>query len=190
MIRCLHAVFILGLLISCGNGSKLHPVSVEDFSKFVAETSYITDAEKFGWSIVQEDVFNFRTEDGATWRLPNAVDSTSKNMPVTQVSYNDATAYCKWANARLPSYNEFWKLTKHDNKKIIENTFSIYPLEEVNIIGNVWDITTTENLLGEIQLAGGSYLCNPYTCNGTNRDRALYVDKFTGNIHISFSVVE
>lgn len=191
MIRCLIISFFLCLIINCqDDANTLTPVSVADFSTFIAETNYITDAEKFGWSIVQEDVYNFRTESNANWRTPNGIDSTKNDMPVTQVSYNDAIAYCKWANVRLPNYDEFWKLAKNDSKKIIENTTSIYPLKDANIIGNVWDITTTENTNGEIRLAGGSYLCNPRTCNGTNPNRVLYVDKMTGNTHISFSVVE
>ena len=52
----------------------------------------------------------------------------------------------------------------------------------------VWDITLTENIKGEIRLAGGSYLCSPSTCHGTQPDRELFVDKETANTHISFAV--
>ena len=154
----------------------------------MSATSYTTDAEKFGWSIVQKTVYDFTTENGATWKTPNGIDSAKNNFPVTQVSYNDAIAYCKWAKCRLPSYKEYWDIVQHDNRTINENAPSILPIKETNIIGNVWDITLTENTAAEIRLAGGSYFCNPYSCNGTSPNRKLFVDKTTGNIHIGFSV--
>ena len=61
-------------------------------------------------------------------------------------------------------------------------------INNVNIVGNVWDLTTTENIKGEIRLAGGSYLCSPNICHGTQRDRELFVDKETANTHISLVV--
>jgi len=179
------AVFSMG----CSSNTQIKTVSVADFSKFISDTDYITDAERYGWSIVQEDVFNFRTEEGANWRVPNAVDSSQYNFPVTQVSYNDALAYCKWAGVRLPNYEEYWELTKSDARTINENTTSILPNDQINVVGNVWDITTTEDVFGEVRLAGGSYFCNPSSCNGTSPERRLFVDKETGNIHIGFSVV-
>lgn len=83
------------LLMSCESGSQLNPVSVGEFSAFVKATGYITEAEEYGWSILQEDVYNFRVEDGLNWRIPNRIDSAQNNFPVTQVSYNDAVAYCE-----------------------------------------------------------------------------------------------
>lgn len=112
------------------------------------------------------------------------------DYPVTQVSYNDAIAYCKWVDARLPSYEEYWELVKQDKRLINESSPAILPLNKVNIVGNVWDITSSENDKQEIRLAGGSYLCNVKTCNGTNPNRKLYVDKTTGNTHIGFSIIK
>jgi len=138
---------------------------------------------------MQEDVFNFSVDSGLVWQLPNGVDSAKLNFPVTQVSFNDAIAYCKWAEARLPNYDEFWMLSTGDKRQINENLSQILPLSDVSVIGNVWDITTTENTVGEIRLAGGSYLCHPNTCDGTNPNRRLYVDKTTGNTNIGFSII-
>lgn len=193
IVKCasviLRYIFIISfILTSCSQYDDLKPITVEQFEDFIDATGYITDAEKYGWSIVQKTVFTYDIVEGATWRLPNGKDKSQPLLPVTQVSYNDAIAYCKWAKVQLPSYDEYWKLATNDTRVIIKNSNHIRPVNDVNTIGNTWDITVSKNNKGEIRLAGGSYLCNDYTCNGTSADRVLYVSTDTGNSHISFSV--
>ncbi|NQY09436.1 MAG: SUMF1/EgtB/PvdO family nonheme iron enzyme [Flavobacteriales bacterium] len=183
---------ILVALSACNQlEGELLPVSYAQFEMFVNETDYVTDAEKYGWSIVQQDVYNFYTADSAVWTKPDGVNKPpSKDLPVTQVSYNDAIAYCKWAGARLPTYDEFWEYVKTDERLINDDYRKpISPVDEVNIVGNVWDITEASHK-DSVRLAGGSLFCSKNTCDGTIKARVLYVDKETGNIHIGFSVIK
>jgi len=108
---------------------------------------------------------------------------------VTQVSYNDALAYCKWRKTELPNYEEYWELAARDTEEIIFDADTLVASNKVNVVGNTWDITKDWNDKNEIRLAGGSYLCSKTSCDGTNPARRLFVSPDTGNSHISFSVV-
>lgn len=109
--------------------------------------------------------------------------------PVTQVSFNDALAYCEWAQQKLPSYKQYWELVAQDRRKVVANyNAPISEANNVNIVGNVWEIRTTEKD-DTPRLAAGSLFYSSNTCHGTSRERELYVDKQAGNIHIGFAVV-
>ena len=179
---------IIFICYSCSD-QKLKQITTADFREFVAETNYVTDAEKYDWSIVQLDVINYEILYGIDWRCPTGMAPANDNDPVTQVSYNDALAYAQWKGVSLPSYEDYWLLTIADNRPINAASLSILPVDQVNMIGNVWEITTP-GVYGNIRLAGGSYLCDKNTCDGTSKERELLVDKITGNSHIGFAIIE
>ena len=186
-------IYLLSLLFLtfCSNVEEksLNPVTVKQFKEFINATGYETDAERYGWSIVQLNVDDYKIVDGATWLRPDGDNLSIDSLPVTQVSYKDAIEYCKWASVSLPTYEQYWKLVSSDERLIVsDNKYPISPVEEVNVIGNVWDITEPINS-DQVRLAGGSLFCSIDTCHGTQEDRELYVDKETGNIHIGFSVL-
>ena len=186
----LHLLFFL-FLTFCTNVEEksLKPVTVWEFREFVNESNYQTDAERYGWSIVQTDVYNYEIVNGANWRTPDGINPAIDSLPVTQVSYNDAIEYSKWAGVSLPTYDQYWDIVASDKRLIVsDNMYPISPVADVNIIGNVWDITDSKNT-DQVRLAGGSLFCSIDTCHGTQKERELYVDKETGNIHIGFSIL-
>jgi len=98
-------LFVVQTMMSCATDSsskeKLEVVTHSQFDEFVKKTGYITDAEQFGWSIVQKDVFNFSKVGGADWKKPDGRNSPeSGDLPVTQISYiciftpQNTTAQC------------------------------------------------------------------------------------------------
>jgi len=96
-------------------------VTNKQFSTFVEETGYITDAEKPqpGFDAPGGAVFVapsatspswWRFVEGANWRHPEGPDTTIEGRdmdPVVQVTLNDARAYADWAGRRLPTESEW-----------------------------------------------------------------------------------
>ncbi len=83
-------------------------VTNEQFAKFVEATGYVTDAEKAG---------------DTSWRY---YAKDKPNHPVVKVSWNDAKAFCEWADKRLPTEAEWEKAARGTDGRI-------YPW------GNEWD---------------------------------------------------
>src|SRR3954447_21463514 len=111
-----------------------HPVTVAEFRRFVTETGYVTVAERAPDPAVYPDadadmlvpgslVFRrtpgpvplddvrawWRYEPGACWSAPDGPGSTVRGRhrhPVTQVAFDDALAYARWAGKDLPTEAE------------------------------------------------------------------------------------
>jgi hypothetical protein len=98
-----------------------HPVTNRQFSEFVEQTGFKTEAEYFGRSWVFE--FGSRLVVGANWRAPEGAGSHvsgREDHPAVHISYDDAVVYCAWAGGRLPSEAECEKAARGE-------TGSTYP---------------------------------------------------------------
>ncbi|MGF7048079.1 formylglycine-generating enzyme required for sulfatase activity [Paenibacillus sp. DS2015] len=103
-----------------------YAVTNEQFERFITETGYVTDAEKYEWSYVfhlfvndlaEQDIVGSPQEtpwwvavQGACWKYPEGRNSSIDNRlnhPVIHVSWNDAKAYSAWAGKRLPTEGEW-----------------------------------------------------------------------------------
>ena len=89
-------------------------VTVGQFRQFVGAADYVSDAEKLGGSAVyEESTGRIAERRGMTWRNDYAGGRASDNLPVINVSWNDANAYAAWLAARtgrqyrLPTEAEF-----------------------------------------------------------------------------------
>jgi len=127
--RPVHPVSVDGFWIDA------HPVTVDQFSAFVAATGYVTTAERpldpaaypeadpellVPGSLVFTPTRGpvplddyrqwWRYVPGASWRTPEGPGSTVEGRerhPVTQVTHEDAVAFAAWSGRQLPTEAEW-----------------------------------------------------------------------------------
>jgi formylglycine-generating enzyme required for sulfatase activity len=133
-----------------------HEITVAEFAAFVSATCHRTTAEREGggytpcltptgdkWLLLR----------GADWRHPHGPDSNiseKQNHPVTQVSWDDALAFCQWLSrvtslhVQLPTEAQWEKAARGKDGRI-------YPW------GNEWDakrLNSNESGIGDTTSVG------------------------------------
>lgn len=76
---------------------------------------------------------------GANWQQPEGPGSSIEgkdNYPVVHIAYNDALAYCKWANRRLPTEAE-WESAAQGNSRDLTFVWGNNPAD-LNANANTW----------------------------------------------------
>lgn len=78
------------------------PVTNQQFEQFVADTGYLTLAERLGWAYVfSVPVLEWQKTEGADWRHPIGPASSLIDIhdhPAVSIAFFDAWAYLDWLN--------------------------------------------------------------------------------------------
>ena len=113
-----------------------------EFQKFVDATGYRSDAERLQNAMdfappMRE--FRWSPDKSAGWRFPNGIHRTGAEdipaHPVTQISYTDAVAYCRWSGYRLPTLDE-WEVASRAGATT--KYFWGDDPSEIGVYANVW----------------------------------------------------
>ena len=79
-------------------------ISIAEFQQFASATGFISRAERAGGGEVY--AWGWEQKPGWTWKTPFGVESDTQ-LPAVHLTYDEATAYCEWRGARLPSEAEW-----------------------------------------------------------------------------------
>ena len=100
--------------ISKGFAMARSAITVGQFREFVRASGYVPDSVKLdGASVYDESSGALRDDPRATWQDDYAGHRAGENLPVVNISWNDAKAYADWLSQRtgkvyrLPSEAEF-----------------------------------------------------------------------------------
>ncbi len=199
------------------------PVSHGDFLQFIADGGYRRPELwlSAGWDAVQQQAWQaplYWAQQGEQWTtftLHGRVN-VDPNTPVCHVSFYEAEAFARWANARLPTEAE-WELAASLTSPIDGNFLesgALHPMPQQETIaqtgvvaspnkmfGDVWEWTRSdyapypgfriqEGAVGEYN---GKFMCNQYVLRGGScvtpraHIRATYRNFFPADTRWQFS---
>lgn len=82
-----------------------YETTVEEFSRFVRATGFLTDGEKNGGGNAHDALAVWKHRAGTSWRRPGFAGpfELSDRQPVVHVSHFDARTYCRWLSDADPA---------------------------------------------------------------------------------------
>lgn len=129
------------------------PVTNSAFARFVADTGYLTSAERSGsarGSLVFVQPIEpppdldprrwWRWVDGACWRQPLGPQSTIEGLaehPVVHVSFEDALAYARWCGKALPTETQ-WEFAARGGLQGAEYAWGHELAPDGSMLANFW----------------------------------------------------
>jgi sulfatase modifying factor 1 len=165
-----------------------------------------TTAAQLGGSVIDLSTGHWRIVEGATYEHPQGPEGNPArdDEPATQISWDDASAFCAARGARLPTEDEWehaarngrgddtlypwgddaidhgrWRLNAWQGAFPTANTladgylfaspvgaFPPTPIGLTDMVGNVWQWTSSVFEEGQRAMRGGSFLCDADVCHG------------------------
>ncbi len=185
-----------------------------------------TTAERLGGSVLDLRTGTWRIVQGATYEHPHGRDAepAEDDEPATQISWDDASAFCAARGARLPTEREWehaarngrgdatrypwgddlreggrWRANVWQGPFPTANTmedgwlyaspvgaFPPTPIGLVDMVGNVWQWTSSAFDATQRVIRGGSYLCDHDVCHGYRIDAREGVTPDSSLMHVGF----
>ena len=181
-----------------------HEVTVQEFSRFIDATDYLTDAEKFSgeesgcWSFDKDEEIQWYWRDWANWQRPHKYVENRDNDPISCVSFNDVMEYIDWLNKesgrqyRLPTEAEWEYAARGGVKKAhfwgdISNQACRYAnvVDKTSHEGTTWNsnFECTDNYFFVAPV--GTFITNPFNLhdmlgNVWEWTCSLYTENYNG----------